>query len=84
MLQNDYHTKFECDFDLHNYPFDSQRCEMVFELTGITSKYMSFVQDGMGVNYLGSNNLKQESLNTHTLYTSQIIEVQSCIFLLPD
>ena len=59
VLQNDYHTKFECNFDLHVYPFDSQKCEMIFELTGITSKYMSFVQDGEGVNYLGEKSLTE-------------------------
>ena len=59
VLMHDYHSTFECEFKLQDYPFDSQKCEMVFELTGITSKYMSFVQDGLGVTYLGKEYLTE-------------------------
>ena len=59
VLMHDYHSTFECEFKLQDYPFNSQKCEMVFELTGITSKYMSFVQDGLGVTYLGKEYLTE-------------------------
>ena len=33
-LLNEYYTEFICEYDLKFYPFDTQVCEMKFEMIG--------------------------------------------------
>ena len=34
----EYFVKFNCDYDLLFYPFDTQICEMQFQVNGINKK----------------------------------------------
>ena len=59
IMKKEYFTKFVCDFELQSYPFDTQRCTMVFRLRGVTERYMSFFEDYNAITYDGKKALTE-------------------------
>ena len=58
ILQNrEYFVDWTCGYNLLFYPFDTQVCKMMFEMTGGTKDYLTFAVDrdekGKGVHYQG-------------------------------
>ena len=51
-LTREYYQDYGCNFDLLFYPFDTQMCEMIFEVQGKTDNYIRFVKDGEGIEFL--------------------------------
>ena len=52
-----YSSKFLCDFDMSVYPFDSQKCSIVFVMKGNTGEFAKLVIDSL--EYLGPIDLAQ-------------------------
>jgi len=64
LMTREYFIKFNCDYDLTMYPFDTQICEMIFQVNGIPKTYLALgVQTPLncpscdGAEYLGSRSL---------------------------
>ena len=61
-----YYAEYTCLFQLHNFPFDVQVCEMIFKLRTATKKYVE-LRDG-GLKYKGGDNLVEfEVFNITTM-----------------
>ena len=50
-----YNTPFICDFDMQWYPFDTQRCFLVFRMQGDSWKFVNLLREKL--NYLGPKDL---------------------------
>ncbi|XP_068230942.1 uncharacterized protein [Palaemon carinicauda] len=48
---------FTCQFQLQRYPFDKQMCSLTFRLIDVSSDFVSLIQDGIGVDFLGQRRL---------------------------
>jgi len=49
VMTREYFIEFNCDYDLLMYPFDTQICEMVFQVNGIPKTYLKLgVQTPLG------------------------------------
>ncbi len=46
-----------CEFDMRVFPFDTQRCQVVFALKGNSNYFVKLLQDK--VTYSGSENIMQ-------------------------
>lgn len=64
VMRREYFIEFNCDYNLLMYPFDTQICEMVFQVNGIPQQYLSLgVQTPAGcatcdgASYLGNRAL---------------------------
>jgi len=64
VMTREYFIEFNCDYDLLMYPFDTQICQMMFQVNGIPKQYLNLgVQTPMGcatcdgASYLGNRNL---------------------------
>ncbi len=57
-LTREYYQEYACQFDLYYYPFDTQVCEMRFEVQGKTEEYVKLQQDGKGVDFQGEQKKK--------------------------
>jgi len=64
VMRREYFINFNCDYDLGYYPFDTQICEMVFQVNGIPKQYLNLgVQTPAGCDtcdgatYLGNRDL---------------------------
>lgn len=64
VMTREYFIEFNCDYDLIMYPFDTQICEMLFQINGIPKQYLKLgVQTPMGcatcdgATYLGNRQL---------------------------
>lgn len=55
-MTREYFIDWACDYDLVYYPFDTQVCKMVFDMSGGTKDYLTLVVDE-GVEYLGKEYL---------------------------
>lgn len=53
IMSREYFVDWTCDYSLGMYPFDTQICKMVFDLTGVTREYVDLKVDGEGVEYTG-------------------------------
>ena len=53
LLSHEYYTDFSCEFKLHFYPFDTQKCQMIFTAIGKTDNFLRLVKDGNGVKMEG-------------------------------
>jgi len=60
----EYFVSFNCDFDLKMYPFDTQVCDMQYQVNGIPIRFLSLgveipegCPDCTGGEYLGNRNL---------------------------
>ena len=51
----EYYQDYGCHFDLRFYPFDTQMCQMIFEIQGKTDNYVRFVRDGDGIEFRSKN-----------------------------
>ena len=52
-----YYAEYACPFQLHNFPFDVQVCEMIFKLRTATKKHVE-IRDG-GLKYKGVEHLAE-------------------------
>ena len=68
ILTREYFLDYACQFNLRNYPFDTQMCAMVFEFQGKTEKYVRLRKDGDGVKFLGTRNLVEYDIQLEKLY----------------
>ena len=59
IMRKEYFIKFECEFELRSYPFDTQQCQMIFRLRGVTQKYMYFSEDYQAITYNGITHLTE-------------------------
>ena len=50
-FSREYYQDYGCSFDLRFYPFDTQMCEMIFEIQGKTDNYVRFIKDGEGIEF---------------------------------
>jgi len=64
VMRREYFIEFNCDYNLLMYPFDTQVCEMQFQINGIPKQYLKLgVQTPAGcdtcdgASYLGNRNL---------------------------
>ena len=48
----EYFLEYSCQFDLTYYPFDTQMCQMDFEVQGKTDNWLKVMVDGVGVEFL--------------------------------
>lgn len=65
MLRNHrYYAEYNCVFDLANFPFDVQVCEMIFKLRTATKKYVE-IRDG-GLKYKGTKDLVEFEVSNIT------------------
>lgn len=53
IMTREYFVDWTCDYSLGMYPFDTQVCKMVFDLTGVTKDYVDMHVDEQGVEYTG-------------------------------
>ena len=42
VMTREYFIEFNCDYDLMMYPFDTQICEMLFQINGIPKQYLKW------------------------------------------
>ena len=52
-FRNEYFEDYSCQFDLHNYPFDTQDCEMRFLVNGKTDSYVKLTVEPNGIEFMG-------------------------------
>ena len=65
MLHNHrYYAEYNCVFDLANFPFDVQVCEMIFKLRTATKSYVE-IRDG-GLKYKGTKDLVEFEVSNIT------------------
>jgi len=57
IMKREYFIDWTCDYDLLYYPFDTQVCKMVFDMSGATVEYVDMNLDGEGVEYTGKKAL---------------------------
>ncbi|XP_023336040.1 uncharacterized protein LOC111707216 [Eurytemora carolleeae] len=61
VMKKEYFVKFNCDFELSMYPFDSNICKLQFEVSGIGKEYITLDIDnflgGLGAEYTGRKEL---------------------------
>ena len=61
VYKKEYFIRFSCIFDLQMYPFDSNICTLVFEVSGINKDYIQLLIDsdygGSGAEYTGEKDL---------------------------
>jgi len=55
IMSREYFIDWTCDYDLIYYPFDTQVCKMVFDMTGVTRQYVDMDVDYDGVEYTGQS-----------------------------
>ena len=59
IMRKEYFIMFECEFELRSYPFDTQQCQMIFRLRGVTQRYMYFSEDYQGITFKGLKDLTE-------------------------
>merc|ERR1712214_277991 len=57
ILSQVYTTSFTCKYDMGSYPFDTQRCSMVFIMQGNSGEFTKLIKDKLS--YLGAVDLTQ-------------------------
>ena len=57
IMKREYFIDWTCDYDLVYYPFDTQVCKMLFDMTGGTKDYLEMAVDENGIEYLGEEYL---------------------------
>ena len=71
VLKKEYFINFACDFNLAMYPFDSNVCNMDFEVSGVNKDYVELFIDttfgGTGAEYTGSKDLLEYTVGDVTL-----------------
>ncbi len=65
-----YSSKFLCKFDMAVYPFDTQRCQVVFVMKGNTGKFTELVVDSLA--YLGPIDLAQYFVKDYKMVNTEI------------
>jgi len=68
-MRREYFIDWTCDYDLLYYPFDTQVCKMLFELSGATIDYIVTEVDTEGVEYLGKKALLEYVIGDMMLKT---------------
>ena len=67
----EYFIRFSCIFDLQMYPFDSNICTLVFEVSGINKDYIQLLIDtaygGNGAEYTGEKDLLEYMVGDITI-----------------
>ncbi|XP_047474148.1 pH-sensitive chloride channel 2-like [Penaeus chinensis] len=67
LVYEEEHTlTFRCHFDLQMYPFDRQRCSIIFKIQDLTEELCILVKDGPGVVFLGTRRLLEYYLMAET------------------
>ena len=69
-LKRFYNTKFECKYDMAWYPFDSQRCSLVFQMPEDARPFVHL--KGENVEYFGSTDLM--------VYVISKIDIDQCYY----
>jgi len=71
VLKKEYFINFACDFNLAMYPFDSNVCNMDFEVSGVNKDYVELFIDttfgGAGAEYTGSKDLLEYTVGDVTV-----------------
>ncbi len=57
LLTKKYSQEHACSFNLFYYPFDTQVCQMTFELRDKSEEFVQFEKEGKGISYIGNRNL---------------------------
>ncbi|KAG7175378.1 Glutamate-gated chloride channel-like 5 [Homarus americanus] len=87
MQKQHYIGTFACPFDMFYYPFDTQRCSVLLQLSLVTLEVVAFIEDGARVEYLGDKELpsyiiakKQVTViqrgNNHTRHSVLSVELE--------
>ncbi|XP_042884699.1 uncharacterized protein LOC122261219 [Penaeus japonicus] len=66
LYQQEQTITFMCHFQLRMYPFDRQRCSIVFNIPYLTVEFGVLTKDGPGVMFLGMRRLLEYELVTET------------------
>uniref|UniRef100_A0A0N7Z9T0 C-type lectin domain-containing protein n=1 Tax=Scylla olivacea TaxID=85551 RepID=A0A0N7Z9T0_SCYOL len=62
VFQEEATLVFKCYFELMMYPFDRQKCFIVFKMKDVTEELGMLVKEGQGVNFVGSRRLLEYTL----------------------
>lgn len=57
LLRRKFSQDHACNFNLFYYPFDTQVCNLRFELRDKSEDFVAFEKEGQGINYVGDRNL---------------------------
>ena len=61
-MRRKFSESHSCKFDLYFYPFDSQVCELVFELRDKTEDFIHFERDVEPIVYRGTTSFRLKSV----------------------
>jgi len=71
VIKKEYFINFACDFNLAMYPFDSNVCNMDFEVSGVNKDYVELLIDtvygGKGAEYGGNTDLLEYTVGDVTV-----------------
>jgi len=71
VIKKEYFINFACDFNLAMYPFDSNVCNMDFEVSGVNKDYVELFIDtyygGSGADYGGAKDLLEYTVGDVTV-----------------
>lgn len=80
LLTREYYQDYACNFDLLYYPFDTQMCEMVFEVQGKTDNYVRLAKDGVrGIEFLGGRTLVEYEIQLEDLQFASVQNISRAI-----
>ena len=65
-----YNIEFRCSYDMAWYPFDLQRCELIFKPFGNSGEYVRFVTQD--INYYEKMDLSKYYIKQWKFYTVQL------------
>ena len=70
-------VNYQCQFNLHNFPFDKQTCDFILKIQVVSNKTVAFkeeAENGSSIMYLGSKTLSEfeiDGMETRTLLDNQ-------------
>ncbi|KAG7171205.1 putative glutamate-gated chloride channel-like 19, partial [Homarus americanus] len=70
--------EFRCHLDLHLYPFDTQKCYLVFSVRDLTYGQGVLLKEGLGVVFEGERRLLEYKLESEA-FTSHTIDGVSAL-----
>ncbi|KAG7155932.1 Neuronal pentraxin-2-like 2 [Homarus americanus] len=80
MYQQHDTLEFRCHFDLHLYPFDTQKCYLEFSVRDLRHTQGVLLKDGLGVVFEGERSLleyklEKEVITSYTLNDVSVLQV---------
>eukprot|EP00094_Tigriopus_californicus_P006421 TCALIF_06184-PA protein Name:"Similar to GLRB Glycine receptor subunit beta (Homo sapiens)" AED:0.20 eAED:0.20 QI:0/1/0.66/1/1/1/6/0/430 len=79
LMTREYYLNYGCDFDLRYYPFDTQMCQMIFEVQGKTDDYVRLVKDGKGIEFLGGRKLVEYEIQLEELGITSVNRISRAV-----